>query len=226
MDRRILKQSTSKIEIVRALDIFSILVNDSHYSKRLSNIRTDINDNNGRVIFFTRLWSPNNAKSPLEKQRRVMQNEFRINACRIIKSNFKNSMVGIQEDAFSRTMAPDLLLKRIVTKKSNFISQLKGADIGIADDGLFDTVGWKIGEYIMGCKAVISTPINVHISNFYENKNYLSPSTRDSYSELPVLIEHLLEDKRYMQLKKENKDYYFKYLDPSTYINNILNRIT
>lgn len=78
----------------------------------------------------------------------------------------------------------------------------------------------------MGCKAVISTPINVHISNFYENKNYLSPSTRDSYSELPVLIEHLLEDKRYMQLKKENKDYYFKYLDPSTYINNILNRIT
>ena len=86
MDKRILKNPTSKTEIIRALDYFSFFVNDSHFSKRISKISREINDNNGRIIYLSRLWSPDNTQNLLEKERRIKQNEFRINACWIFRS--------------------------------------------------------------------------------------------------------------------------------------------
>ena len=226
MDKRILKNPTSKTEIIRALDYFSFFVNDSHFSKRISKISSEINDNNGRIIYLSRLWSPDNTQNLLEKERRIKQNEFRINACEIIKNNFKNSIVGIQEDSYSNKIAKGLLVDLKITKKSNYLSLLKNADIGIADDGLFDTPGWKIGEYVMSGKAIITTPINVYIDNFRENKNYLKTQNRSSYYDIPNLIEHLLSNKNYMNMKKNNKLWYETYLSPDIYINNILNKKT
>ncbi|MDB0040619.1 hypothetical protein N9E81_00390 [Algibacter sp.] len=226
LNKKILKNPTSKTEIIRALDYFSFFVNDSHSSKNINKFLNPINDNNGKVIFLTRLWSPKNTDNILEKKRRIKQNEFRIKTCEMIKQNFKNALTGILEDTYSRKVAKSLLVDKKMTKKSNYLSLLKKSDIGIADDGLFDTPGWKIGEYILASKAIITTPINVFIDNFKENINYVKTNDRNSYYEIPDLIEALISNKKYMDLKRNNKIWYESYMEPANYISNILNNKT
>jgi len=225
MDNRILKNATSKTEIVRALDYFNLVTKDSHSSKNINRFPKKINDNDGRIIFLTRLWNPNKTDNTEEKERRIKQNEYRINACRTISKNFKNSITGLYPDEYSSIIAKDILIDLSTTTKKNYLSELKKADIGIADDGLFDTPGWKIGEYIMSNKAIITTPINVHIHDFKEDINYLKTRDRNDYESLPALIDNLITDRKYMVMKKNNKKWYNQYLEPEAFIKNIFSQI-
>ncbi|QLC67515.1 hypothetical protein LPB248_14740 [Flavobacterium sp. LPB0248] len=104
------------------------------------------------------MWNPDNNSDLEEKNRRELQNEFRIDACRIIKKNFKNTIVGVFPDTFSSKVAPDVLLDIKKISKKEYFNELKNSDIAIADDGLNDTLGWKIKECLLFGKAVIITP--------------------------------------------------------------------
>ncbi|HEY1196411.1 hypothetical protein, partial [Flavobacterium sp.] len=181
-----------------------------------------VSDNNGKIIFHTRLWNPDNHMDLGEKQRRQVQNEFRIEACRIIKSNFKNSSVGLFSDSLSQKVAPDLLLDSKKTSKKEYFHSLLKADIGIADDGLKDTPGWKIGEYLLFGKSVISTPLNVVIENFNEHVNYEKLTGRNAYQELPDKIENLLSGKKYLEMGHNNLIWSDLNLHPKNYIKRVL----
>jgi hypothetical protein len=63
-------------------------------------------------------------------------------------------------------MAPDLVLDNSFTSKLAFMKALRSTDICLADDGLGDTPGWKIGEYLMHGKAIITTPIRTVVQDF------------------------------------------------------------
>ena len=216
----------NRIELVRALDYFNVITNLSHNAMDIRYIK-NIEDNRGRVVFFTRLWNPNNHNDQDEKERRALQNEFRIKACEIIKLNFKNSYVGVFPDSYSEKMCSEnILLKVGETSKINYLKKLSQSNIGIADDGLKDTPGWKIGEYILQGKAVITTPINIEIENFNKNLNYLELSNRLSYDELPDKINHLLENKNYLEMSRENKKWSAIYLHPKNYFNRIVSIIS
>jgi hypothetical protein len=181
-----------------------------------------INENNGKIIFRTRLWNPDNHSDIDEKERRRLQNEFRIESCRIIKKNFNNASVGLFPDLLSSKLAPDLLLDVKSTSIKEYFRLLRQCDIGIADDGLKDTPGWKFGEYLLHGKAVITTPFNVAIENFHEHINYERLSTRSSYMELPDKIECLLKGNRYLEMGQNNLVWSNIYLHPKNYIKKIL----
>tara|TARA_B100000809_G_scaffold232326_1_gene248115 strand:+ start:1093 stop:2091 length:999 start_codon:yes stop_codon:yes gene_type:complete len=219
----ILKAKSSKFELVRALDYYSLFTNDSHQSKKIKNLWTnEINDNKGRIIFMTRLWDPARNNDSGEKERRVLQNNFRINACRIISKNFPNSITGIYPDYYAKEIAKDVLLDLKKTKKQTYISELKKSDICIADDGLKDTPGWKIGEYAMLNKAIISTPIKTIVEQFKSGKNYIKLEDRTDFKNLPDIINELIKSKLYLEIKENNKIWSNKYLKPDSYIENIL----
>ncbi|UPT70080.1 MAG: hypothetical protein M0D53_13215 [Flavobacterium sp. JAD_PAG50586_2] len=101
---------------------------------------------------------------------------------------------------------------------------LRNCNIGIADDGLKDTPGWKIGEYLLFGKAAISTPLNVAIENFYEHVNYEKLSTRNSVLELPEKIEFLLNGNRYLEVGRNNLDWSNEYLHPKNFMHRILSK--
>ncbi len=212
-------------QIIKAIDKWAFFVKSSHGVTDIRNYPKKNKDNGGKIIFQTRLWNPDNHPDKEEKERRKLQNEFRINACRIIKNNFKNSSVGLITDNLSKNIAPDLILNSSETKKGNYFKLLNNFDIGIADDGLKDTPGWKIGEYLLFGKAVISTPLSVEIDGFEEHINYEKLSSRNSYEELPEKINILLKDKRYLELGENNLNWSLEYLHPKNYINRILNLI-
>ena len=175
---------------------------------------------------MTRLWDPARNEDSEEKRRRALQNSFRINACRIIAKNFPNAITGLYPDDYAQKVAPDILLNTQQTKKANYLSELQKADICLADDGLKDTPGWKIGEYAMMNKAIISTPIKTVVEEFEANKNYICLEHRNDYQNLPDVIHELIKDKKYLELKEKNKKWTEKYLNPTTYVENILKTIS
>lgn len=215
----------NRIEIIRALDYFNSVTNSSHNAMDIRKFPKEIQNNNGRILFHTRLWNPDNHQDVDEKERRVLQNEFRIEACRVIKRNFKNASVGLFPDILSSKMAPDLLLNLKMTSKKEYFKSLGCCDIGIADDGLKDTPGWKIGEYLLFGKAIITTPLNIFIEDFEEYINYEKLSARSSYLEIPDKIEHLLENKKYLEVGYNNLKWSDDYLHPKNYIKRIISII-
>jgi hypothetical protein len=105
-----LLNKANRIEIIRSLDYFNLVTNSSHNAMDVRKLPENKKDNNGKIIFRTRLWNPDNHSDSDEKERRRLQNEFRIESCRIIKKNFENTSVGLFPDALASKLAPDLLL--------------------------------------------------------------------------------------------------------------------
>ncbi|ULC60583.1 hypothetical protein MBM09_06215 [Flaviramulus sp. BrNp1-15] len=225
LNKDLLFHKFNKTEIGRALDIFGLFTNSGHGTLDIRNYPKNISDFGGNILYYTRLWNPDNNPDKEEKERRMLQNEFRINACRIIKREFKNASVGLYSDSFSNKLAPDLLLPPDKSDKKSYLKKLTQYNIGIADDGLKNTPGWKIGEYLLYGKAVISTPLNVCIDNFKEHVNYEILSSRSSFEEIPGKIEFLLKEKKYLEMSENNFIWSTRYLHPKNYINRILNVI-
>jgi hypothetical protein len=223
------KQLTSpynRVEIIRALDYFNSFSNHSHNAMDVCKFPKQVTDNGGKILFYTRLWNPDNHPDEDEKERRRQQNEFRIESCRIIKKSFKNADVGLFPDKLSKAIASDILLDEKKTSRKEYFRLLRQCDIGIADDGLKDTPGWKIGEYLLFGKSVVTTPLNVSIDNFHEYVNYEKLSTRNSFLEVPEKIEFLLSGKKYLEVGKNNLEWSSEYLHPKNYFKRILGKTT
>ncbi|SHG58445.1 hypothetical protein [Flavobacterium johnsoniae] len=212
----------NRTEVIRAIDKFSWFTNSSHAVLDVKRYPKKVSDFGGNIIFHTRLWNPDNHNDDEEKERRRSQNDFRINACRILKKTYKNASVGLSADNLSEKLAPDLVLDSKHSNKNKYFNMLRNYNICVADDGLKDTPGWKIGEYLLFGKAVITTPLNIAVDNFNEHINYEKLSSRNAYLELPEKIEYLLEDKKYLKMGESNLVWSENYLHPQNYIKRIL----
>ena len=213
------------IEFMRALDFLGLVSNMSHASMDITTFPKKVTDNSGKILYYTRLWDPANNNNLLEKERRNRMNKFRVNAVRIIRKAFPESAVGLYPSPLAEKVAPDLVLdKKSITKK-NYLVKLSNSDICIADDGLKDTPGWKIGEYVLFGKAIISTPISIAIPGFFAGINYLSLSSKDSTEELPGLIINLLDNDKYLSMCKKNYLYGQQYIHPAGYFKQVIRRI-
>ena len=212
----------NKTEVLRALDRFALFANSGHGILDIRRYPNKVLDYGGNILYYTRLWNPDNHPDKEEKERRMIQNEFRINACRVLKKEFKNASVGLYSDKLSNIMAPDLVLPNNKSNKKKYLKELSVYNIGIADDGLKNSPGWKIGEYLLYGKAVVSTPLNISIEGFREHKNYEKLSSRSSFDELPEKVSFLLKDKKYLEMGENNFEWSSKYLHPKNYMNRIL----
>jgi hypothetical protein len=225
LGKDILLNKSNKTEVVRAFDFFGLLTNSSHGVVDVRKYPKKIIDHGGNILFKTRLWNPDNHPDKEEKERRIIQNEFRINACRIIKKEYKNASVGLFGEELSNRLAPDLVLPTEKSNKKKYFKELSNYNIGIADDGLKNTPGWKIGEYLLFGKAVITTPLSISTSNFNEHINYEKLSSRSAFEEIPEKIEYLLKDKKYLEMGENNMEWSGRYLHPINYFQRIFDLI-
>ncbi len=213
----------SKIEVYRALDMFKFF-NQSHHSMKCQRLSEIKKSDFPKIIFQSRLWNPDNTNSDVEKQRRILQNEFRINTCRLLTRNYPDSCVGLYPDEYAKKLASDVLLNLKDVSKNNYLLNLKDSSIAIADDGLKDTPGWKLGEYLLYGKAVISTPINVCVEDFIQNKHYIGLTNRNASNELIDNVENLLENKKYEYIAQNGLDWANNHLSIDAYFEKILKK--
>jgi len=139
---------------------------------------------NGRkpkIIFFTRLWSPESFLSKEKNEERCYINETRIEIIKKLKETYKtNFLGGIYSDAFSESYCQELILPSHLTRREKYLKIMHGFDITIGSMGLHESIGWKTAEYIAASKAIINERFHYYVpGNFKEGVNYLPFDTAD-----------------------------------------------
>lgn len=178
-----------------------------------------------KILFATRLWSPNQfLTEQLNGERRYI-NETRIKIIRLLKKMKGVEFIGgISDNDFSRKIAPDLIMPEKMTNRKSYIKLLHTADIGIGTMGLHESIGWKTGEYVAAAKAIVNETFHYQIpGDFCEDKNYFEFSNAEECIEG---VKKLIEDpERLYEMKLANQAYYNRYLRPDRMIGNTLEMV-
>lgn len=207
-------------EIVRALDVLQ-WTTGSHFARRIDQWFTPPRDHGGRAIFFTRLWAPERNRDPEEKERRRKMNRVRIEAVRAMRA-MPDTAAGIYPTPDAVAECPDLVLTEAEMRSKAYGEALRSADIGIANEGLKGSPGWKIGEYVAGSKAIVTNPIAGVIPGFERERHYIE---FDDPRAVPDLVADLRRGRRYRAIQEANWEYCRTYLHPDVYFERILARL-
>lgn len=111
--------------------------------------------------------------------------------------------------------------KRIPPK--DYVERTKKSVVVFNTPSVSSCFGWKLSEYFMMGKAIISTPLcNVMPTEFVPGKHYILAETE---SDIEIAIKKLKNDNSYRtELEKNVKAYYEKYLAPENMMGRILQK--
>ncbi|WP_439488459.1 glycosyltransferase [Algoriphagus sp.] len=179
--------------------------------------------NIGKIAFRARLWNPANNPTQWKKEERVALNSERIEILRKLKSTYPSESIGgIEGDDFSNELCPDLVIPKMLSSKKSYLKVLKSSVIGIANQGLEGSIGWKLPEYVAHGMAVITSPISQYAlhGNFEEGIHYLSFEDTDSCI---AAVSQLMSDlDRRWEMQQANALYYKEYLHPAAKLREII----
>lgn len=171
-----------------------------------------------KILFMTRLWS--NANTSEKNLKKI--NSTRIEIVKAIRREYpNNSVAGLYDEKVAREICPELIMPDSYTRKDKYLEVMKNSDICIGSMGLHGSAGWKTGEYIAASRAIINERFKYEVTGDFESgKNYLEFNSAD---ECMKKIEFLFNnpDEAY-QIKKNNHEYYLKYLRPDVQVENSL----
>jgi hypothetical protein len=178
-----------------------------------------------KIIFFTRLWSPNRLQNEQKEEEKRYINRMRIEIIRKLNKLYPNNFYGgIENTDFAQKMCKDIIISNEYSKRTNYLKRMKRSDICIGTMGLHESIGWKTGEYISASRAVVNERLHYKVpGEFKAGENYLSFDTVD---ECLSLVTSLMDnpDKVY-EMKKANERYYHTYLRPDRQIVNDINMV-
>lgn len=183
-----------------------------------------IKNNRDKILFLTRVWNPKgvDVASDDDRAHRERINEQRVRYLDVCKKIYGDRFTGgLWCDDFSAKHYGHYALPFNQTSKSTFIKRVKEHTICIATTGLYNSIGWKMGEYIAASRAIVSEPLLFEVpGNFQENQNYFEFENEDH---LLQKIDLLLNNKELLvQTMKNNYHYYNNYLKPDILVLNTL----
>lgn len=176
-----------------------------------------------KVVFLTRLWQQEECLTGKENKEREYINEMRIEILRELKNLPEIDFVGgLSDNDLAREMAPDVIIEPEFTDRKNYLKLMKSSDICIGSMGLFESIGWKTGEYIAASKAIINEKLHYEVPGYFVNgKNYIEFSSAE---ECVNAVKELVKNPdRIYSMKLENNNYYNNFLRPDRLIENSLN---
>ena len=185
-----------------------------------------------KVLFMARTWDPNTAPagfSDEDKRKwigiRESINDTRATVIRTLQKELGNDFFGgFSISDYSVKHYPDCLLdNNKISKKGSYIALLREYPICIATTGLYNSIGWKLGEYVAFSKAIVSEKLIYAVpGNFEAGKNYLEFATAEECVKQTVtLFENV---KMSEEMMCNNNQYYKEYLSPDKLILRTLER--
>ena len=200
-------------------------INDSISTNHLAKFYSEPNYQK-KVIFRARLWDPANNNENWKKEERKILNSERILLNRKLRRKYGDDFIGgINDDRYSRIECPDLILNKTEYKKSQYLKRLKSAGVGIVNQGLENSIGWKMAEYICFSLAVVTNPISQFklLGEFKEGINYLS---YQSLEECLSKTEFLYQNEHFRnKMQEANNQYYHKNVMPGVKLRQIFQLI-
>jgi hypothetical protein len=169
----------------------------------------------GLTIFFTRTWNPEEAKTPAEAEERRTMNHSRAELIRALKQALADRFAGgFQPDGYATAMYPDCLAdSHTYEDKAAYLRTAAEATVCVGSRGLYDSVGWKTGEYVALGRAVVCETIeDVLPGQFGPASNYLA---FEGPGECVSRVSELREDDELRQhMMRANEAYWRSYLRP------------
>lgn len=176
-----------------------------------------------KILFLTRLWDDHEPTFSAEQNaERTYINTMRIEIIRALRKTYGDAFVGgLNDNELSRAWAPDLIMPAKYTERRRYLKLLHSSDICIGSMGLFESIGWKTGEYVAAAKAIVNEEMHFTVTgDFEEGKNYLSFRTAEECLEA---VRSLTEDPlRLYEMKLANERYYQQYLRPDVLVKRTL----
>ena len=177
-----------------------------------------------KILFLTRVWDPKGEDVYSEQERLLREkiNNTRVKCLELCKKEFGDRFTGgLWLDDYSANNYKEHTLPFSKTSKSTFLQQVKNHSICIATTGLFDSIGWKMGEYVAASRAIVSEKLKFEVpGDFKEGENYFA------FTDETDLLEkvHLLLGNRELiiEMMKKNYEYYNNYLKPDILVLNTL----
>ncbi|MBV8389285.1 MAG: hypothetical protein JO080_05750 [Mucilaginibacter sp.] len=175
-----------------------------------------------KVLFMARTWNPDNYTGgyPAEnwevwKSLCNNINKTRATVIRTLRKELGYQFYGgFSQNQYTADNYRDLLLSdEGASAKKRYINRLSEYPICIATTGLYNSIGWKFGEYVAFSKAIVSEKLNHHVpGDFERGKNYSEFSTAEECVEEAFI---LFEDNAAReQMMENNYQYYNQYLAP------------
>lgn len=176
-----------------------------------------------KILFLTRLWDDHEPGfSDEENAERTYINTMRIEIIRALRETYGDAFVGgLNDNELSRAWAPDLIMPAKYTERRKYLKLLHSSDICIGSMGLFESIGWKTGEYVAAAKAIVNEEMHFTVTgDFADGKNYLSFRTTE---ECLAAVRSLAEDPQQLYaMKLANEQYYQEYLRPDVLVKRTL----
>lgn len=179
------------------------------------------------ILFLTRSRDPHSQALPQDLiDERYAMNEFRAACIRACRKEFGSFFVGgFADSSFNRSTYPDLIVPKSLTHQSSYFKLMRESSICVATNGLHDSIGWKVAEYVSHSKAIISEPLKYDLpGGFSEPTNYL---TFDSVDSLLNRLTGLRDNQAdIVTMMKNNYTYYQNWVRPDSMILNSLMKAT
>ena len=175
-----------------------------------------------KILFLTRLWEQEADLPPEVNEERTLINEMRIRMVKTLRERYGDAFVGgVNDTPLSREIAPDLIMPAEYTERKNYVKLLHSCDICIGSMGLFESIGWKTGEYVAAAKAIVNERFHYTVTGEYrEGEHYLPFETAEECLEA---VDQLVKDpEKLYAMKKANEVYYQRYLKPDMLVKNSL----
>lgn len=211
-----------KVYTARTIPVLSSFVNLAYNHISYKKMHNPPCDNGGNILFLTRLWDPANVRVPEKKAFREHLNNTRIETIRQLKKSFnKRLTAGVEDTALARRLCPDLVVDANSSSKKNYLDILRKSDVCIATNGLENTLGWRIAEYVAFSKAVVSEAFDVVLPGWNKEEHYTLFK-----NDLCEKVDSLLHQKNYLRMHERNYEYYNNYLEPAALFNRLLTQAT
>lgn len=181
--------------------------------------------NDIKILYQVRLWNPLDAKNLLIQEQRKQMNLFRISCVRALKKNFSSiAITGVEDSDYARSVCPDLVISKQETMRLNYFNHVRRSSICVTSNGLHNSIGWKMGEYVAASKAIVcENPYFLFPPNFLEGQNYLGFSTPE---ELLIQVDKLLSQPNEIKgMMNSNHEYYQNYQRPDKLVWNIFSQM-
>lgn len=174
------------------------------------------------VLFQCRLWDPSYFPAK-EADHLNNLNKIRINIIQKLKKEFGSAYFGgLQNNPYAQKIAPQLIVQSLTNRK-NYIDSVKSAALVVTTNGISESIGWKMGEFVALSKPIICEPLMHKVPGAFEkNRHYLEFVSEDSCLESCV---KLIENPSVATSLSENcYSYYHRYLRPDVLVLNSLMR--
>lgn len=180
-----------------------------------------------KVLFMTRLWDPddNPNRTPEKRAHFRELNELRATCVRALRRELgPNFYGGVADTAHARKWYPDAIIQTPAdASKWRYLQLVRKHPICITTNGLHDSIGWKMGEYVAMSRAIISERLANAVPGVFAAGCHYLPF--DTLQECLHAVETLVRDpQRRMSLMGACHNYYSEALRPDRLIWNALER--